>query len=253
MAQKKRKKSAVKKTNKKSSSGSFKINKQLISIILFAVGILSFCLAVIDAEGLWGALRTLTFGVFGFCSFIFPLFLLVISAIIALDKTDEKTIVKLVEAFVLITIFSSIVHIFQCNSSSYFEAIEDAYNMYKIDGSMLGGGVWGALLGGFILLITGSNKLAALVIAFLILFVVVMILLNITMGNLFRGISKPVKKIGEYTGDKITEYGEKIEQKNAEREKRKREFNPDVSLGPEPENADNDDTNNDNHVSYSSD
>ena len=252
MAQKKRKKSAVKKTNKKSSSGSFKINKQLISIILFAVGILSFCLAVIDAEGLWGALRTLTFGVFGFCSFIFPLFLLVISAIIALDKTDEKTIVKLVEAFVLITIFSSIVHIFQCNSSSYFEAIEDAYNMYKIDGSMLGGGVWGALLGGFILLITGSNKLAALVIAFLILFVIVMILLNITMGNLFRGISKPVKKIGEYTGDKITEYGEKIEQKNAEREKRKREFNPDVSLGPEPENADNDDTNNDNLVSYSS-
>ena len=252
MAQKKRKKSAVKKTNKKSSFGSFKMNKQLTSIILFAVGILSFCLAVIDAEGLWGALRTLIFGVFGFCSFIFPLFLLVISAIIALDKTDEKTIVKLVEAFVLITIFSSIVHIFQCNSSSYFEAIEDAYNMYKIDGSMLGGGVWGALLGGFILLITGSNKLAALVIAFLILFVVVMILLNITMGNLFRGISKPVKKIGEYTGDKITEYGEKIEQKNAEREKRKREFNPDVSLGPEPENADNDDTNNDNLVSYSS-
>ena len=228
------------------------MNKQLTSIILFAVGILSFCLAVIDAEGLWGALRTLIFGVFGFCSFIFPLFLLVISAIIALDKTDEKTIVKLVEAFVLITIFSSIVHIFQCNSSSYFEAIEDAYNMYKIDGSMLGGGVWGALLGGFILLITGSNKLAALVIAFLILFVIVMILLNITMGNLFRGISKPVKKIGEYTGDKITEYGEKIEQKNAEREKRKREFNPDVSLGPEPENADNDDTNNDNLVSYSS-
>ena len=252
MAQKKRKKSAVKKTNKKSSFGSFKMNKQLTSIILFAVGILSFCLAVIDAEGLWGALRTLIFGVFGFCSFIFPLFLLVISAIIALDKTDEKTIVKLVEAFVLITIFSSIVHIFQCNSSSYFEAIEDAYNMYKIDGSMLGGGVWGALLGGFILLITGSNKLAALVIAFLILFVVVMILLNITMGNLFRGISKPVKKIGEYTGDKITEYGEKIEQKNAEREKRKREFNPDVSLGPEPENADNYDTNNDNLVSYSS-
>ena len=166
MAQKKRKKSTVKKTNKKTA---IKMNKQLISIILFAVGILFFCLAVIDAEGLWGALRTLMFGVFGFCSFIFPLFLLVISAIIALDKTDEKIVTKLIEAFVLITIFSSIVHIFQCNSSSYFEAIEDAYNMYKIDGSMLGSGVWGALLGGIILLITGSNKLAALVIAFLIL------------------------------------------------------------------------------------
>ena len=247
MAQKKRKKSAVKRKNKKVS---FKMNKQLTSIILFSVGILSFCLAVIDADGLWGGLRTLSFGIFGFCSFIFPLFLIAISAIIALDKTDEKTIVKLVEAFVLITIFSSIVHIFQCNSSSYFEAIEDAYNTYKIDGSMLGSGVWGALFGGFILLITGSNKLAAFVIAFLVLFIVVMILLNITMGNLLRGVSKPVKKIGEYTGDKITEYGEKIEQKNAEREKRKREFNPDVSLGPEPENNNEDVVENDNLVSY---
>ena len=220
MAQKKRKKSTVKKTNKKSSSSSFKMNKQMTAIILFAVGILSFCLAVIDADGLWGALRTFTFGVFGFSAFIFPLFLLVISALIALEKTDEKTIVKLVEAFVLITIISSIVHIFQSNSSAYGEAIEDAYNMYKIDGSMLGGGVWGALLGGIILLITGSNKLAALVIAFLIAFVLIMVIANITLGNLFKGVSKPVKKIGEFTGEKITEYGEKLEQRNAEREKR---------------------------------
>ncbi len=235
MAQKKRKKSTVKKTRKKSSVSSFKLNKQLTAIILFAVGILSFCLAVIDADGLWGALRTFTFGVFGFCSFIFPLFLLVISVFVATNRNDVKTIVKLVEAFVLITILSSIVHIFQSNASSYFEAIEDAYNMYKIDGSMLGGGVWGALFGGIILLITGSNKLAALIIAFLITFVLVMIIANITLDSLFRGISKPVKKIGEFTGEKISEYGEKIEQKNADREKRRQEFNLDVSLGPDPE------------------
>jgi hypothetical protein len=107
--------------------------------------------------------------------------------------------------------------------------------MYNIDGSMLGGGVWGSLFGGLILLITGNSKLAALIIAFLILFVLIMIITNITLGNLFKGVSKPVKKIGEYTGEKINEYGEKIEQKNIEREKRRKEFNPDVSLGPDPE------------------
>ena len=219
MAQNKKKKSPVKKAKKKSSFSSFKMNKQMTAIILFAVGILSFCLAVIDAEGLWGALRTLSFGLFGFCSFIFPLLLLVVSVFIAIDKTDGKTIAKIVEAFILLTILSSIVHIFQSNSASYFEAIEDAYNMYKIDGSMLGGGVWGALFGGIILLVTGSNKLAALIIAFLIAFVLVMIITNKTLDNLFKSISKPVKKIGEFTGEKITEYGEKIEQKNTEKEK----------------------------------
>ncbi len=252
MAQKKRKKRTVKKTNKKTSFSSFKMNKQLTAILLFSVGILSFCLAVIDADGLWGALRTFTFGLFGFCSFIFPLFLIVISAIIALDKSDEKTIVKLIEAFVLLTVLSSIVHIFQSNSSTYGEAIQDAYNMYKIDGSMLGGGVWGALFGGVILLITGSNKLAALIIAFLIAFVLIMVITNITLGNLFKGVSKPVKKIGEFTGEKITEYGEKIEQRNVEREKRRKEFNPDVPLGPEPEAIVKSDDTDDNLISFSS-
>ena len=252
MAQKKRKKTTVKKSNKKKSFASFKMNKQLTAILLFAVGILSFCLAVIDANGLWGALRTFTFGMFGFCSFIFPLFLLAISAILALDKSDEKTIVKLIEAFVLVTVLSSIVHIFQSNSSTYGEAIQDAYNMYKIDGSMLSGGVWGALLGGIILLITGSNKLAALVIAFLIMFVLIMVIANITLGNLFKGVSKPVKKIGEFTGEKISEYGEKIEQINAEREKRRQEFNPDVPLGPDPELNDKFEEESDNLISFSS-
>ena len=252
MAQKKRKKRTVKKTNKKTSFSSFKMNKQLTAILLFAVGILSFCLAVIDADGLWGALRTFTFGLFGFCSFIFPLFLIVISAIIALDKSDEKTIVKLIEAFVLLTVLSCIVHIFQSNSSTYGEAIQDAYNMYKIDGSMLGGGVWGALFGGVILLITGSNKLAALIIAFLIAFVLIMVITNITLGNLFKGVSKPVKKIGEFTGEKITEYGEKIEQRNVEREKRRKEFNLDVPLGPEPETIVKSDDTDDNLISFSS-
>ena len=255
MAQNKKKKSPVKKAKKKSSFSSFKMNKQMTAIILFAVGILSFCLAVIDAEGLWGALRTLSFGLFGFCSFIFPLLLLVVSVFIAIDKTDGKTIAKIVEAFILLTILSSIVHIFQSNSASYFEAIEDAYNMYKIDGSMLGGGVWGALFGGIILLITGSNKLAALIIAFLIAFVLVMIITNKTLDNLFKSISKPVKKIGEFTGEKITEYGEKIEQKNTEKEKLRKEFNPDVDLGPDPEKEnkfDEENSDNDSLVPFSS-
>ena len=62
-------------------------------------------------------------------------------------------------------------------------------------------------------------------------FFILAIVAGLTLANLFNGISKPVKKIGEFTGDKISEYNEKVEQNRIEREKRKKEFNPDVDLG----------------------
>jgi S-DNA-T family DNA segregation ATPase FtsK/SpoIIIE len=236
MAQQKKKTTTKKIIKKKNTKKDVVINKQLSAIILFAVSILWFCLAIIDAGGVWGGLRTLMFGMFGFCTFIFPLLMLVVAVFIAIDKADENVISKIIQASVLITVISSIVHVAQCNyGSTYFDAIKDAYNFYNIDGSMLGGGVWGALFGGFVLLITGGNKLAAMIILVLLLFVFVMVITGLTLGSLFNGISKPVKKFGEFTGEKINEYNEKAVQYAKEREeKKKKEFNPDVDLGPSP-------------------
>ncbi len=249
MANQRSKKKNTKNSTRKQSNG-FKMNKQLWAIILFATSILWFCLAVIDAEGLWGALRTFSFGLFGFCTFIFPLILLIVAVLLALDKTDNKVVTKIVEAVLLITVVCSFVHIAQCTTDDYFTAIKDAYNVYKIDGSMLGGGVLGAAIGGLVMLITGGSKVAAFVIVTIVLFVLIMVITNLTLGNLIKGVSKPVKKVGEFTSEKISEYNEKIEQQVAEREKRKKEFNPDVDLGPDPEEdakpifADDDDIDN---------
>ena len=236
--QRKRKTTQNRKNTKKSNNG-FVMNKQLAAIILFAVGILWFCMALIDAEGLWGGLRTFLFGVFGVFTFIFPLFLLVSSAFIALDRNDNNFTSKIIQISLIVTLISGIVHVFQCNpGDTYFVAIKEAYNVFYIDGSMLGGGAFGAIIGGVFLAITGGNVAAALIIEFVILFVLVMIFTGLTLGNLIRGVSKPVKKVGEFTSEKINEYGEKAEQIAEERKKRKAEFNPDVDLGPDPdENA----------------
>ncbi len=226
-------------TNKKKKQTKikgFSFNKQLTAIILFAVSVLWFCLAIIDAGGLWGGLRTFLFGMFGFFSFVFPLLLLVVTVLLALDKTEGKAKTYTIEATVLILLVCSIWHIAQCNpESTYFEAIKDAYNVYYIDGSMLGSGVLGAALGGLFLLITGGSKPAALIIIAIVLFVLIMVMTKLTLGNLFRGISKPVKKVGEFTSEKISEYNEKAEQLAAEREERKKNFKADVDLGPEPD------------------
>ena len=238
MANQRKRKSTQNKNTKKSNKG-FAMNKQLTAIILFAVGVLWFCMALIAAEGIWGGIRTFLFGVFGFFTFVFPLFLLVSSAFMALDKNDSSFNSKLIQILIIVTLISGVVHVFQCNpADTYFMAIKEAYNVYFIDGSMLGGGAFGAIIGGIFLAITGGNVAAALIIEFILLFVLVMIFTGLTLGNLIRGISKPVKKVGEFTSEKINEYGEKAEQIAEERKKRKAEFNPDVDLGPDPdENA----------------
>ena len=234
-----RKRKTTQKRNNKKSNNSFVMNKQLSAIVMFAVGILWFCMALIDAEGLWGGLRTFLFGVFGVFTFIFPLFLLVSAAFMALDKNDNNFTSKIIQISIIVTLISGIVHVFQCNpDDTYFIAIKEAYNVFYIDGSMLGGGAFGAIIGGIFLAITGGNVAAALIIEFVISFVLIMIFTGLTLGNLIRGISKPVKKVGEFTSEKINEYGEKAEQIAEERKKRKAEFNPDVDLGPDPdENA----------------
>ena len=234
-----RKRKTTQKRNNKKSNNSFVMNKQLSAIVMFAVGILWFCMALIDAQGLWGGLRTFLFGVFGVFTFIFPLFLLVSAAFMALDKNDNNFTSKIIQISIIVTLISGIVHVFQCNpDDTYFIAIKEAYNVFYIDGSMLGGGAFGAIIGGIFLAITGGNVAAALIIEFVISFVLIMIFTGLTLGNLIRGISKPVKKVGEFTSEKINEYGEKAEQIAEERKKRKAEFNPDVDLGPDPdENA----------------
>ncbi len=239
MAKQRKRKTTQNRKNTKKSNNGFVMNKQLSAIIMFAVGVLWFCMALIDAEGLWGGLRTFIFGVFGFFTFVFPLFLLVSAAFMALDKNDSNFTSKIIQIAVIVTLISGIVHVFQCNpGDTYFVAIKEAYNVFYIDGSMLGGGAFGAIIGGVFLAITGGNIAAALIIEFVLLFVIVMVFTGLTLGNLIRGISKPVKKVGEFTSEKINEYGEKAEQIAEERKKRKAEFNPDVDLGPDPdENA----------------
>ncbi len=234
MAQQKRKTTKKSTGKRKTTKKDLMNNKQLYIVILFAVSILWFCLAIFSAEGIWGALRTFMFGLFGFCNFIFPLILLFVTVLMALDKSSNKIYSKIIQSVIALTLLCSIVHIFRCsNGTEYFISIKDAYNVFKIDGSMLGGGVWGALFGGIFLLITGGNKPVAIILVLIILFVFIMVITGLTLGYLFKGISKPVKKVGEFAGEKISEYNEKAEQ-HAQNKKKK--FNLDVDLGPSPNN-----------------
>lgn len=194
--------------------------RQFSAIVLFCVSLLIICLVFINGGGLWGHGRSLMFGLFGFTSYIWPLILIYIAVMATLNKIDSKVGYKVVEAALLTVLISSAIHIFTFEGVvDYFVNIADAYNTFRIDDSVFGSGAVGAILGGAILLITGSAKPAAIAIIVILLFLAVMLVTGTTLINLFKGIATPVKKAGKYTEEKLqSRYSEDEEAEEPEEE-----------------------------------
>lgn len=233
MANNTKKKTNSQKSNANKNNKQNNNNPQLTALILFASSVLMFLLAVIPAGGIWGAIRTFLFGLFGYCSFFIPLILVVVSVIIARNKEDKVIKHKLVEFSSILTIVTCIVHIafFADFNFTFGESIVDAFEKAL----PYGVGALGAFLGGLFLLVTGNSKLAAVCICLILLFVLVMIMTGITLERFLRAVFNFFKKAKKATGDKISEYGEKTNSEE-KKEKKKKIKNPDVDLGPEPEN-----------------
>ncbi len=199
--------------------------KQIAAVVLFCVALLLLCLCFIPGGGLWGALRSGLFGLFGFCSFVFPLLLIYVAVMATLDKANAKVGAKVAEACMLIVLIASAIHIFSFSGTVDFgQDVVDAFNAFRLEDSFTGSGAVGAIFGGLILLATGSGKAAAIAIVLILIFLCVMLMTGLTLIKLFRGVAKPVQKAGEYREEKLEELAQK----------REREYNVDVDLGPEP-------------------
>ena len=212
------KKNAPKPRTQKTQSKSQKIDngkqpqdnaskRQLYAIVLFCVSFLLICLVFIKGESLWGFCREMMFGLFGFTSFIWPIILIYIAVMATLNKIDSKVGYKVAEAALLTVLISSAIHIFTFKGDEvdYFVDIADAYNYFRIDGSVFGSGAVGAILGGAILLITGSSKVPSAAIILVLIFLAVMLVTGTTLIKLINGIVNPAKKIGKITNERVHE------------------------------------------------
>ena len=178
--------------------------KQVAAIVLFCVALFGLCITFIPGGGLWGGVRNLSFGLFGFCAFVIPLLLIYVAIMTTLDKVGTKVGFKIGEAITLIVLIAGAVHIFSFEGSvDFFADIADAYDVFRYDNSCLGSGAVGAFFGGLILLITGSGKAAAIAIVLILIFLCLMLMTGTTLIRLFRGVAKPVQKANEYREEKI--------------------------------------------------
>ena len=198
---------------------------QIAAIIIFALAFLLFFVGIINgAEGtLWNALRGVTFGFFGYNTFVIPVMLIYIAVIMTMDKLENNIVVKLFEGLLLLTFISSFVYIFRHSEViSFADDIKNEFMLYFDEGST-GCGIFGAFFGELFLLI-GRKKAPAFVVLGLLIFVSFMFFTGFTLIRLFRMIVTPVKKVGEITQQKYAKNAEKELSDETEPAKRRKKI-----------------------------
>lgn len=197
--------------------------KQIGAIILFAIALFLLCMAIIPGASVWEAVRSFYFGVFGFCTYIWPVILVYVAVMTSLDRPTDRLGTKVIEAAIFILLLCSVIHVFTVDGGGYFEDIQTAY-IFGIDHR--NGGALGAIIGGGLYYMFGKAASAATL--FILMFVDLMLMTGLTLIRLFRTMWKPVQKIERYSEEKI----QNREQMRDQKQVRRKPFNVDVDLGP---------------------
>ncbi len=216
------KRPAGKKQNQPLFSGD---KKQIASLVGFFFALFMACVVFIDAGSVWGYLRNFFFGVFGINAFIVPLFIGFISIMSAIGKDSRSYKIKVIEGVIIFTLFIGFLHIiFVDEALKYGEQIAWGYNLFKSYsgyGLHYGFGVFGALIGGIPLLLTGANKLAAGIFTILVLLALLMFFTGTSVLKLIESLRKPAEAVGEYAEEKLDNIKSTYETVSEERNEKK--------------------------------
>lgn len=211
MADKKKQTKSSKSTTKKQApktkapvSKSWSDSKQKAIFISFFVALFILAIVLIDAGSVWGFLRSVIFGLFGFYAYVVPFFMLFCIAFSAFGKDTRGYKIKVIEGFLTFVMVISFIHIVGADDDlTYWKQVGENYT----DGRQ-GTGVFGALLGGISLVITGYNKLAAGAITIILLVAFLMIFSGTSVLKLLQSLKGPAEKVSEFAGEKMEEMKE---------------------------------------------
>ncbi len=203
MATKSKKTAASKAAQTRAANAKKKAAKrQLQAIVLFAVGLLLFLLALLQGEGGWAACRGVFLGLFSWPAFLIGPLCIFVAVLISLDRDDLPATPKAWESAVLVLLLNGAAQVF---SKTQLDGglVDMVKQLYEGGQTLHGGGVF-ALLAGAPLLKLLDRTGAAIVICLLI-FVLAMIITGSTIAGVMKKAAAPVHGLREaYTVHKET-------------------------------------------------
>ncbi len=186
------KKKAAQKRSEAAARASVK--RQMSAVILLAVAVLLFCLAIIPGENVWTAMHNFMLGVFSYSAYILPPLLGFVAIMLAAEKDTARIGTRVWQFAVFSVMLGSVLYTFTADSKTmdYFTAIGVCYGDAKTG---YGGGAWGALLGYPMEWLFGD--VGAKIILILLVFVFLMLMTGTSVMALVRLLRKPVDKTRE--------------------------------------------------------
>lgn len=198
--------------------------RQVKAVILLAVAVLLFCIAIIPGEHVWTWMHNLLLGLLSFSAYVLPLVLAFVAVMLALEKDQSSVSARIWESAAFVVMLNSVIYTYAADSETmgYFRAIGNAY---REGGAHRGGGVLGVLLGYPAEKLFGDT--GAKIIIILLMVVFFMLVTGTTIMAVLKALRKPVDK----TKESIEQAIQHTAQRREAAEKRKPAIDIDLGEG----------------------
>ena len=213
-----------KKPSVKTQAARAKETRRFWSYILFFMGVAELLLTYVKGDGLWSSLFRFNRGIFGLSVFLAGPLLIYVALQTASDKPGSTIVARVIQGIALMILFSSTAQILFGSPIVGDSFSVKIRNLYNEGTRMTGGGLAAALVGWPLLAV--FKKVGAAIIVLLLDFTFIMLLTNLSLTDLFKGISKPIvggyKAVNEDRAARAAAHEERIMQRQTQEEKPKR-------------------------------
>ncbi len=174
-------------------TGSDYINemRRVVSVTMFATGILVTLITLIHGSAGWSYMHDALWGICGWAVFLVPALLIYVSVLIGTERSREEIISKIVWGIGWLFIASSTIQIFTVGKIPGRDLLSYIISLYKDGASFKGGGVISLPLAGMLFVIFG--KMGAKIVVVLLACVLFLILTGKGLTDCFDIIAKPVR------------------------------------------------------------
>lgn len=188
--------------------------KRFWSYILFFFGVAELLLTFVRGDGLWQDMFIANRGIFGLSVFLVGPLIIYTALQIASDKSRSAIIARAIQGLVLMILLSATAQILFGSAIVGPSFGKKLLKLYREGSELQGGGIAAALVGWPLLAV--FKKVGAAIIVLLLDFTFIMLLTDITLPGLFKGLSKPIvggyKAVAENHTEKVLAREERREQ-----------------------------------------
>ncbi len=197
-----------------------KENTRIVSVILFALGVLIALMTFIPGSAGWHGVHTFMLGLFGISAFFVPAILIYTAVQIGLEKDRENVAHKALFGIFLTFLICSAIQVFMVGKIPGHTFLENISHVYKDGTQLRGGGLAGLPISGILLAVLG--KMGARIVAVILFFVLALLLTNKSLIDFLRFVGKPFLGLRNYLmgADLDDELENDPDEKTEEREKK---------------------------------